>query len=96
MFNSGSKGVFSPGEEKAKGVGQLFAVFKGGIVRRHIQQRMMEWARAASGEINFGLKKKHLCHESTEALEEKPRESEQSASSERIKTQWSKALNNWR
>lgn len=88
--------MFSSGEEKAKGIRQLFAVFKGGILRRHLQQRMMKWTQAASGEIHFGHKKKHLCHGSTEALEEEPRESEHSASSERIKTQWSKALNNWR
>ena len=54
----------------------------------------MNWAQTVAGEIPFGHKEKCLSHESTEALEEKPREGEKSPSLEITKTQWSKALYN--
>lgn len=54
----------------------------------------MKQAQDVAGEIPFGHKEKHFSHESSEALEEKPREGEKSWSLETIKTQWSKALNN--
>lgn len=54
----------------------------------------MKWAQTATGEIPFGHKEKCLSNESTEALEEKPREGEKSPSLEITKTQWSKAVNN--
>lgn len=63
-------------------------------MRRSAQQKKMKWAQAAAGEIAFGHKEARLSHESTEALEEKPREDEKSPSLEIGKTQWTKALNN--
>jgi len=57
-------------------------------------QQKMNWAQTVAGEIPFGHKEKCLSHESTEALEEKPREGEKSPSLEITKTQWSKALYN--
>lgn len=57
-----------------------------------MQQKKMKWAQAAAGEIPFRHKEKRLSHESTEALEEKLRESEKSLSLEITKTQRSKAL----
>lgn len=43
-----------------------------------MQQKKIKWAQAAAGEIPFRHKEKRLSHESTEALEEKLRESEKS------------------
>lgn len=59
-----------------------------------MQQKKMKQAQPVAGKIHFLHREKHVSHESTEALEEKHREAEKSSSSETIKTQWSKALNN--
>lgn len=59
-----------------------------------MQQKNMKWAKAAAGEIPFGIQEKHLSHENSEALEEKPIKGEKSVSLGITKTSQSTDLNN--